>query len=174
MNCNLTGTGWSWYFYSFLKVVSGLDYLPVQFLVSDSHWLYEYSHIWSRKQVANIAGRAYLLIINKLRSLHVFFMFSEKTASWSQYWKLWTHSRMVRMVHKPALSSSGQPSSQRLALLLLLLVSVLQHSELVTGLVISGLLFGEFVFPGDGPKPEAGRLPGLMSGVIISFRISWV
>lgn len=49
-----------------------------------------------------------------------------------------------------------------------------QRSELVTGLLISGLLFGDFVFPGDGPKPEAGRLPGLMSGIFISFRIGWV
>jgi len=81
---------------------------------------------------------------------------------------------MVRMVQEPALSFSGQPPLQRLALLLFLLVSVLQRSELVTDLLISGLLFGEFVFPGDGPKPEAGRLPGLMSGIFISFRIGWV
>ena len=81
---------------------------------------------------------------------------------------------MVRMVQEPALFSPGQPSLRRLALLLLLLLSVLQRSELVTGLLISGLLFGEFVFPGDGPKPEAGRLPGLMSGIFIAFRIGWV
>lgn len=65
----------------------------------------------------------------------------------------------------PLLSSAGQPSLRRLALLLSLPVSVLQCSELVTGLLISGLLFGEFVFPGDGPKPEAGKLPGSISGI---------
>lgn len=81
---------------------------------------------------------------------------------------------MVRMVQEPALSSSGQLSLQRLALGLLLLVSVLQRSEPVTDPLISGLLFGQFILPGDGPKPEAGRLPGLMSGIFISFRISWV
>lgn len=43
--CSLKGTGWSWYLYSLLKVFSGLDYLPLWFLVSDSHWLYQYSHI---------------------------------------------------------------------------------------------------------------------------------
>ena len=43
--CSVRGTGWSWYLYSLLKVFSGLDYLPMWFLVSDSHWLYQYSHI---------------------------------------------------------------------------------------------------------------------------------
>lgn len=37
--CSLKGTGCSWYLHSLLKVFSQLDYLPTQFLVSDSHWL---------------------------------------------------------------------------------------------------------------------------------------
>lgn len=78
---------------------------------------------------------------------------------------------MARMVQEPAISSSGQPSLQGLALLLLLLVSLSECSDLVTSLLISGLLFGEFIFPGAGPNPEAGRLPGLMSGIFISFSI---
>lgn len=81
---------------------------------------------------------------------------------------------MVRMVQEPTLYFSGQLSLQMLALWILLLVSVLLHSELVTDLLSIGLLCGEFILPGDGPKPEAGRLPGLMSGIFISFRISWV
>lgn len=51
---------------------------------------------------------------------------------------------------------------------------MLQCSELVTDLLIGGLLFGELVLLGDGPKPESGRLPGLMSGIFISFGIGWV
>lgn len=43
--CSLKGASWSWYLYSLLKVFSGLDYLPMWFLVLDSHWLYQYSHI---------------------------------------------------------------------------------------------------------------------------------
>lgn len=49
---------------------------------------------------------------------------------------------MVRMVQEPGLCFSGQLLLQRLALWLLLQVSVLQCSELVTDLLISGLLFG--------------------------------
>lgn len=81
---------------------------------------------------------------------------------------------MVRMVQEPALCFSGQLPLQGLALWLWLLVSVLQCSEPVTDLLISGLLFGELILSGDGPKPEAVRLPGLMSGIFISFRISWL
>lgn len=51
---------------------------------------------------------------------------------------------------------------------------MLQCSEPVIDLLISGLLFGEFILSGDGPKPEAGGLPGVMSGIFISFRISWL
>lgn len=78
------------------------------------------------------------------------------------------------MVQEPALCFSGQLSLQRLALWLLLLLSVLQCPEPVIDLLFRGLLFGEFILLGDEPKPEAGRLPGLMSDIFISFRISWV
>lgn len=130
----------------------------------------------SWEQLENIAGRAQLSqLINKLWSFHVFLMFPEKNRFIITVLKALNlfSVLMVRMVQEPSLSCSGQPSLWRLALLLLLLVSVLQGPELVTGLLISGLLFGKFVFPGDGPKPEARRLSGLMSG-FISFRISWV
>lgn len=109
----------------------------------------------SWEQLENTAGRARLLqLISKLWSFHVFLMFSEKNRFVITVLKALNlfSVLMVGMVQEPSLSSCGQPS---LALLLLLLVSVLQGPELVTGLLISRLLLGKFVFPGDGPKPEA-------------------
>lgn len=72
---SLKGTDWRWYLYSLLKPFSGLDYLLMWFLVSDSHWVYQYSHIRKLRASRLTAGRAYLLLlIRRWWSPHAFLM----------------------------------------------------------------------------------------------------